>query len=62
MVDTFDAMLSDRPYRKDMPLAVVLEKLGPEGGHQFDPEVLNHLLELATRHVDDIAQIREPAA
>jgi HD-GYP domain-containing protein (c-di-GMP phosphodiesterase class II) len=62
MVDTFDAMLSDRPYRKGMPLQVVLEKLSPEGGHQFDPEVLSHFLELAAQHVDDIAQIREPAA
>ena len=62
MVDTFDAMLSDRPYRKGMPLEVVLEKLRPEGGKQFDPEVLSHFLELAAQHVDDIAQIREPAA
>ncbi len=62
MVDTFDAMLSDRPYRKGMPLEVVLEKLRPEAGHQFDPEVLRQFLEIAGRHVDNIAQIREPAA
>ncbi len=62
VVDTFDAMLSDRPYRKGMTLEVVLEKLRPEAGRQFDPEILAQFMDIASRYVQDISQIREPTA
>ncbi len=60
VVDTFDAMLSDRPYRKGFSAAQVMELLEPEAGAQFDPDVLQHFFEIASRHLNEISQIREP--
>lgn len=37
--DTFDAMTSDRPYRKGMRPDVALQRLGEASGTQFDPAV-----------------------
>jgi putative nucleotidyltransferase with HDIG domain len=34
--DAFDAMTSDRPYRKGLPLDVVFAELEKQGGQQFD--------------------------
>jgi hypothetical protein len=40
VADSFDAMTSDRPYRKGMALARVLEIFHSGGGTQWDPRVL----------------------
>lgn len=37
VADSFDAMLSDRPYRKGMRLEEVIEELKNNSGTQFDP-------------------------
>ncbi len=42
--DAVDAMLSDRPYRKALPLAVVLEQLELHAGKQFDHRVVKALV------------------
>jgi len=39
VVDTFDAMTSDRPYRARLPVHVALEEIDRHAGTQFDPEV-----------------------
>ncbi|MEX2548868.1 MAG: HD-GYP domain-containing protein [Nitriliruptoraceae bacterium] len=39
MADTFDAMTTDRPYRRAMPLHAALEEIDTHAGTQFDPEV-----------------------
>jgi len=39
MADTFDAMTSDRPYRKAMPIHAALEEIEAHAGTPFDPEV-----------------------
>jgi putative nucleotidyltransferase with HDIG domain len=36
--DTFDAMTSDRPYRKGLPSEVAFAEIQKQSGHQFDPE------------------------
>ena len=41
VADSFDAMTSDRPYRKGMPLARVLEIFHLGKGTQWDPRVLD---------------------
>jgi len=46
IVDTFDAMLTDRPYRKALPLDKVRQELIQSSGSQFDPFVVNSFLEL----------------
>lgn len=38
VADTFDAMTSDRPYRKGMPLEQAVEKLKAVAGSQLDPQ------------------------
>lgn len=40
VADTFDAMTSDRPYRKGMYPQVALEELGRNASTQFDPVVV----------------------
>lgn len=40
LADAFDAMVSDRPYRKGLPLEIVRQELNKNKGTQFDPEVV----------------------
>jgi putative nucleotidyltransferase with HDIG domain len=40
VVDAFDAMTTDRPYRKGMPPWDALEEIVKNTGKQFDPEVV----------------------
>jgi len=44
VADTFDAMTSDRPYRKGLPHEVALEEIRRCAGSQFDPEVAEAFL------------------
>src|SRR5712664_688357 len=37
LADSFDAMTTDRPYRKKLPLEAVLEDFRANAGSQFDP-------------------------
>src|SRR5690606_10459526 len=43
--DAIDAMLSDRPYRRALPLPVVLEQLREHAGRQFDAHIVASMLE-----------------
>jgi len=40
VADVFDAITTDRPYRKGMPPRQALEEIGAKSGKQFDPEVV----------------------
>ena len=40
VVDCFDALASDRPYRKAMPLDQAMEMVKSRAGIQFDPEIV----------------------
>lgn len=46
VVDVWDALTSDRPYRKKMKQEDVLEYLKKEAGHLFDPQVVEKFLSL----------------
>ena len=46
VVDYFDAMVTDRPYRSAMRPDQALEMMGAERERRFDPEVLDRFLEL----------------
>ena len=52
--DAFDAMTSDRPYRKGMPVARAIEIITGGAGSHWDPRIV----EVFTRHIDEIDQIR----
>jgi len=40
IVDTYDAMVSDRPYRQALSPAMALRQLFAQGGQQFDPALV----------------------
>ena len=40
LVDAFDAMVHDRPYRAARPLDSVVAELAADAGRQFDPELI----------------------
>ncbi len=44
VADAFDAMTSDRPYRKALPRAVAVGELRKGRGSQFDPQVVDAFL------------------
>lgn len=46
VADSFDAMTSDRPYRKALPLDVAVKELIENRGTQFDPAIVPVFVEL----------------
>jgi len=46
IVDAFDAMTTDRPYRKAMPKTQALERLEQDSGLHFDPVMANVFVEI----------------
>lgn len=44
VADTFDAMTSDRPYRKGLDMESALKEIRQVSGKQFDPKVVQALL------------------
>jgi len=49
VVDAFDAMSTDRPYRKALPDDEVVRRLKDGAGRQWDPEITQAFLGLAER-------------
>jgi response regulator RpfG family c-di-GMP phosphodiesterase len=49
VADTVEAMTSDRPYRKALPLEAVLSELNKYSGTQFDPTCVQAFLRLIER-------------
>ncbi|HEU4363859.1 MAG TPA: HD-GYP domain-containing protein [Candidatus Krumholzibacteria bacterium] len=47
--DAFDAMTSDRPYRKGLPVETVVEQFRKYRGEQFDREIADLLLDMIQR-------------
>ncbi len=46
VLDAFDAMTTNRPYRKGLPMEVALGELRRHSGVQFDPEVVDAFLQV----------------
>ncbi len=44
VADTFDAMVSDRPYRRGLPAEAVLQEVRGQAGRQFDPRMVEGLV------------------
>jgi len=52
VADSFDAMTTDRPYRKGMPPWEALEELVANAGKQFDPEVVTAFKRVITEKLE----------
>ena len=52
VADTVEAMTSDRPYRKALPLDAVVKELHKFSGSQFDPTAVNAFLAL----IEDVGE------
>lgn len=52
VVDSYDAMVSDRPYRKAMSQEKALNELKTHAGTQFDPYIVDCFLSLITGNKD----------
>ena len=50
VADTVEAMTSDRPYRKALPLDAVLAEIRRFSGSQYDPNCASAMLRLLERH------------
>ncbi len=46
VVDVYDALASDRPYRKKMSRDEILAYIQTESGKYFDPRIVTHFLEM----------------
>lgn len=51
VADAFDAMTSDRSYRKALPLDKVIQELKNNAGTQFDPKVVEVFLKLLKEYL-----------
>jgi putative nucleotidyltransferase with HDIG domain len=54
VADAFDAMTSDRPYRKGMPAEAGFAEVEKQSGKQFDPQYAAAFLEIRERIVEEM--------
>lgn len=54
VIDTFDAMLTDRPYRRSLTLFRAKEELKHGAGSQFDPYVVNAFLDMLESREEEL--------
>ena len=60
LVDAFDAIIHDRPYRDGRPIESAIAEIGAEAGHQFDPELVERFAAIVERN--DLARDGRPPA
>ncbi len=57
IVDAFDAMISNRSYRRGLPLEEALERLQASAGPQFDPRIVSHFNNLVAKLLPELSRI-----
>ncbi len=57
VVDAFDAMLSNRSYRRGLPLEEALRRLESGAGTQFDARIVTHFHNLVTKLLPELSKI-----
>ncbi|HTP20969.1 MAG TPA: HD domain-containing phosphohydrolase, partial [Solirubrobacteraceae bacterium] len=55
--DTWNAMRTDRPYRKALSHDIAIAELVSNAGGQFDPRVVNVLLEIVASETAAVRQV-----
>ena len=61
IVDTVDAMTSERPYRQALPIPVAIEELERHAGTQFDPGCVAAFRALPLHEVERALRLGDPA-
>ena len=56
LVDTLDAMTSDRPYRHALPFDAVVNEVKRCSGTQFDPEIVGIFLSIPRKRWEDVGK------
>ena len=59
VADSFDAMVSDRLYRKALPLATAIGELEKNKGAQFDPAIADCFISIINRQPELLAHSKE---
>ncbi|MBQ2276489.1 MAG: two-component system response regulator, partial [Lachnospiraceae bacterium] len=59
IADAFDAMTANRVYRKQLDFDFVLEELRKGKGTQFDPKLVDIMLELIDSGTIDVEKLYE---
>jgi HD-GYP domain-containing protein (c-di-GMP phosphodiesterase class II) len=54
VIDAFDAMVSNRPYRAGLPVEEAIRRLVVDRGRQFDPDVVDSFLPLVHTEVSSV--------
>jgi HD-GYP domain-containing protein (c-di-GMP phosphodiesterase class II) len=54
VIDSFDAMVSNRPYRNGLPVEEAIRRLIDGRGSQFDPQVVDAFLPLARAEMSSV--------
>ena len=57
VVDAFDAMLSNRSYRRGLPLKESLSRLEAGAGTQFDPRIVSYFNSLVGKLLPELSKI-----
>jgi HD-GYP domain-containing protein (c-di-GMP phosphodiesterase class II) len=53
VLDSYDAMVSDRVYRKGLPVEEALRRLRVDREKQFDPDVVDHFVDIVLASPED---------
>src|SRR5205807_3069158 len=54
VIDAFDAMISNRPYRQGLPVEEAIRRLVKDSVTQFDPEVVQPFIRIAEAEVSTV--------
>jgi HD-GYP domain-containing protein (c-di-GMP phosphodiesterase class II) len=61
LADSYDAMTSDRPYRKGLPVYIALTEIEKNAGAQFDPELAEAFLSMMRQEIGIAGDLRAAA-
>jgi putative nucleotidyltransferase with HDIG domain len=59
VADVYDALISDRPYRKGMPISQVEAIIRKGSGAQFDPRAVDAFLRLLEKERPSVVQVSQ---
>jgi HD-GYP domain-containing protein (c-di-GMP phosphodiesterase class II) len=54
VIDSFDAMVANRPYKEGLPIEEALRRLVADSGTHFDPVVVQHFIRIARAEMSSV--------